>query len=182
MDDEILVMYQAGRFLLLPTNPFRRLTVDSEYIGVAFINLLAGLQLDIETCMALESQHYSGNPSWVRCPGEGFVLGTRIEFERREDKSWTLRWEWDYEEDAPGYHVVSSFNALSGDVFSYGRRPVDWPFRDDFEPLEDQEHMDREDRKRTTQFLRRVAAKTRKERARNGEKLSRSKMPGAWVW
>lgn len=176
MDDELLNMYLSGKFSLLPNGScFEHMSIDSQCRGAAFIDLLSGLGLDIAACLNMETHHHLRGATWDEVCRNG---GARMVYEQLSERDWILRWSWEYDINAPGHHVVSEFSALCHEVFTSYR----WPFREEGRLFDSKEQWDREERKRVVRFDRRMAAKARKERARNGEKLPRSRMPGAWNW
>jgi hypothetical protein len=114
-----------------------------------------------------------GNLIWKFPPGRNHK---RIVFEPRCEGGWSLGFEWLLDHEAPGCLLVSQYQALGADRF-YAE---DWPFFGNVDMSYKEDH--RQHAERHARFYRRIAAKARKERARTGQKLSRSRMPGQWVW
>jgi hypothetical protein len=174
MDDQMVAEYIKGTYVLLPILVFNSNSVDSKRLGDAFLGLLASLNLDVDACVAMELERYP----------EGLLLKynsdaeMRVIYEKHQTQGDILRWEWLYDPQAPGYHVVSAFNALAGDSYRY----YEWPFHDFCEWEHTREYRQQRELKQTQRFNRRTARKARKGRARTGQKLPRSKMPGTWNW
>lgn len=176
MDDITLKMYLSGKFSFLSNVwNYEDTSIDSQYSGAVFINLLSGLGLDIAACLNMETHHHLRGATWDEVCRNG---GARIVYEQLSEQDWILRWVWEYAVEAPGHIVVSEFSPLAHEIFFAGH----WPFCAEGWIFESDEHRFREERKRMVRFERRQAAKARKERARDGEKLPRSRMPGAWIW
>jgi hypothetical protein len=174
MDDEMKKQYLAREFQLLPLLGATFSSCESEQLGQAFLGLVAKLDLDAKVCLDIELQNANDVLSY-----DGSFR--RIVFEEFNGAVKSLRWEWTYDQSAPGYEVVTEFNGLSGDTPASCVHST-WPLPDfeDFEAC----YLYYKDRvpNRATRFARRMATKARKERARTGQKRPRSKMPGAWTW
>jgi hypothetical protein len=106
---EMLELYMQGRYTLLSAfcqGPASK-SIDSACDGLNFLNLLSGMGLDVELCILQELDN----------PPQNFQRGgQKVVFEKFDDGIMVLRWEWAYDPSAPGYHVVSEFNALAGDA------------------------------------------------------------------
>jgi hypothetical protein len=176
MDDEMVAEYLKGTYTLLPVT-FWSGTLDSKWRGDLHLSLLASLHVDVEACVIKELEHLPGGSM---APDPGYGLQRRVILEKDEVQRLTLRWEWDYDPIAPGYHLVSYFNALAGDTF-VSSHAAEWPFSSWFcWTLADEQQLKHRDIHSSRRFNRRTADKAHKERARTGQKQSRSKMPGAW--
>jgi hypothetical protein len=175
MDDQMVTEYLNGTYPLLPILIAYGESIDSKWLGDAFLDLLASLNLDVDACIAMELERH---PDGLASHEGGKERVIRIIFERHRTQGAILRWEWAYDPYAPGHSVVSEFNALAGDSAYYAQWPVagfpEWE-------LTWKDVLQRE-LKRTQRFSRRTASKARKEGARTGRKLPRSKMPGTWDW
>jgi hypothetical protein len=178
MDKDMVAEYLKGTYAILLVIFWQGTSVDSKRRGDFYLSLLATLHLDVETCVAKELEHYPGGLI-VADPGYG--LKRRLIFEKDEVQRPTLKWEWVYDSYALGYHVVFEFCALTNDTsFVWG--PLEWPFHECYCQEDPVEYFERLELNKSKRFDRRTAAKARKERARTGQKRSRSKMPGTWDW
>lgn len=101
----------------------------------------------------------------------------RVVFRALETGEWELGFEWELDEEACGYLLVSEYQSLTVEA-RYGRG---WPFFDFNDGWWPQRYKEWE-AKRNVHFQRRMAAKARKERTRSGQKIPRSRMPGAWIY
>jgi hypothetical protein len=178
MDAEMLEMYTHGHYSLL--NAFTEFQSDDSVGSVdggnSILRLLASMGLNVELCILQELKN--------RHPGLQYYQ-KRVVFEKLEDGTMILRWEWAYDLLAAGYHIVSEFSALAGDADpdGYGSK---WPFKEfneteygDWKLAESTYNCTTP--KQLARFNRRTAAKHRRERARTGQKQHRSRMPGAWI-
>jgi hypothetical protein len=178
IDNQIAAEYLQGTYVLLPVIFWNGTSLDSKQRGDFYLSLLASLQLDVEACVAKEFEHLPGG---FMETGFDCSLDRRIMFEKDEEQRPTLRWEWIYDQHALGYHVVSEFHALASDQrLDWG--PWEWPFDKPYYWGPTIEHLERRKLNQSKRYNRRTAAKARKERARTGQKRSRSKMPGTWNW
>jgi hypothetical protein len=178
MDEEMVAEYLKGTYNLLPAFFWEGKSVESKRRGDVYLSLLASLHLDIETCVAKE----------LECLPGGFLMDNydygpkrRLIFEKDEVQRPTLKWEWVYDPHAPGYHVVSEFYALASDTRLF-LDDLWWPFDESYRQGCTNEYLQRRRLNKLKRFDRCTAAKARKERARTGQKRSRSKMPGTWDW
>jgi hypothetical protein len=184
IDNDVLEMYRTGRFSLLPWRYIWYYHRCWDSVGTAFLNLISALKLDVAMCMNIELQDYPGGVIW----DVAFeTVGHQIVLEGCLNDGWVLRCERVCRVGSPGYEVMSAFKALAIDhyddrFYCPSWECLDWPFRDHSAPHEDRGQPDQEQRRQMERFNRRMAAKARKERARNGEKRPRSRMPGAWNW
>jgi hypothetical protein len=178
IDDEMLGAYKQGNFTMLPQLFWR--PFDSRYVseaeGDTFLQLLARLGLDVDACIQRE---LCSLPNGILLLPDG--LQRRVVFEKFQDGSRSLSWQREYDALEAGYEVVSEFSTLVSemDVFD----SIDeWPF-DQFDSYNARvAYFSKETRgERDIRFSRRIANKARKERARTGQKLPRSRMPGAWI-
>lgn len=151
--------------------------LGSQTTGSAYLNLILRLGFDIETHIAMEIRRLP-NGLLGKFP---WSPDRSILFEKL-DGHWILRWEWVLESCQPGYILVSEHVGLGPDS-GYWDEFV-WPCCHDvlatFELRKIREKFLDSDEP-TAQFGRRMATKTRKERARTGQKRPRSRMPGAWI-
>jgi hypothetical protein len=97
-------------------------------------------------------------------------------FESRGDQGWILGFEWDIDPAENGSLVVSEYSALGPE--NYWEKG--WPFC--ITVYYPSEEGRRQETIKNARFERRMATKSRKERARTGQKQPRSRMPGAWIW
>ncbi|CAN9176259.1 unnamed protein product [Alternaria alternata] len=165
MDGDILSDIQYGRceiFGVLFSGC--RTVMESYIVGAWFLDWLASLDLDPKLCVAHEEVNFESF-QWL--------IDVRIAFERNWDQKWILGFEWVFDHQAPGYTLVSEYTVI---VYESYWKPGKWPFR----ATEDKSGQELVNRK--VRFNRRMAAKSRKERARSGQKQPRSRMPGAWKW
>jgi hypothetical protein len=169
MDAEMVAEYLKGTYLLLPVFFQDECSVNSKWRGDIFLGLLTSLELDVGACVAKELEHWYG----------GGDIKRKIILEHDAMQSPIIRWEWAYDPLAPGYHVVSEFNAFAGDVDV--TLPVSgWPFSEYNQWGHTDKHL-----QHSRRFDRRINAKARKDRnhknrAPIGPERSRSKMPGSW--
>jgi hypothetical protein len=161
-----------GRCQLLG-NTFRELTrpCDSFAVGDLLIQWLLRIDVEVEACIGNELIQLPDDLSW-----DSWVDSKKIIFEPRGKGGWRLGFEWVFDYEAPGHLLAFEYQAL---VIEY-LWTRDWPFVETVHMLYEEYH--REQVKKDARFDRRIAAKARKERARTGQKLSRSRMPGEWVW
>ncbi|EUC50361.1 hypothetical protein COCMIDRAFT_1080 [Bipolaris oryzae ATCC 44560] len=100
----------------------------------------------------------------------------RVVFQTLETGEWELGFEWALDEEACGYLLISEYQSLTiEDGDDDGPRSMEWPFCEREWGLFISEWNERKS-KWCLRYERRRAAKARKQRARNGQK-----MPGAWV-
>ncbi|KAF7443520.1 hypothetical protein PtrM4_150850 [Pyrenophora tritici-repentis] len=147
---------------------------DSYIVGAVFIEWLKASDVNVEEYMKL----------FLKDAEIGTVedKDRDIVFETYGEGDWRLGFKWVFDPEASGYHLVSEHQALGccrrslrltypGDeVYKYN-----WPFIGEL--CDEAELVNMEAR-----FARRIANKARKKRARSGQKVTRSKMPGTWVW
>jgi hypothetical protein len=112
MDEEMVAEYLKGTYVLLPAIFWMRTSVDSKQQGDLYLSLLATLNLDVEACLAKELKHLPGG---FILADYSYGLNRRLIFEKDEVQRLTLRWEWVYDRQALGYHVLSEFYALASD-------------------------------------------------------------------
>jgi hypothetical protein len=176
LDDEMLYHYQGGTWDLLAYlfDPYiftNSLSLDSDSVGGAYLDLLQRLGLDVETCVSSQLERF---PNGVM---ETWYEPRKVIFEPHAIRGWILRWEWIYDPSEPAYLVLSEYNALPGDANTLY---LCWPFTQEIVGVSAEESA-RIDANLTARFARRIAAKARKDRARTGQKRQRGKMPGAWA-
>jgi hypothetical protein len=177
MDDQMVTEYLKGTYTLLPLLVVYCKSVDSQWLGEAFLALLANLNLDVDACMAMELERYPGGLVVRKRFGEE----RRVIFEKNQTQGQILRWEWVCDPHSPGYHVASEFNALAGDA-DYLSDFSEWPFPDYYQYDHTHQYIQQRELDQVQRFDRRTASKARKERARTGQKPLRSKMSGTWDW
>jgi hypothetical protein len=176
MNAQLLEYYLAGNFGLL--NFFYGMShssLDSQVIGALFLDLLTRLGLDVEASMNRELELLPGGlleNKYYR------YRNRKIVWEALENRAYLLRWIWVLDESAPGYLLVSEHIGLGPDELF----DSDWPFFEDSPRFGDWEKCVNRWTKVQERSTRRLASKARKERARTGQKLQRSRMPGAWNW
>lgn len=147
---------------------------ESFEVGKSFIGILLDLDVDISAFITKERERYS---EWLSI---GFYQDTpnrRIIVEYTSERGWVLGWEWVFDDHGPGFLVFSEFSTLSEACYGFLHA---WPF----EPHNFDLSWD--DRKRISpkwmnRLSRRMAAKSRKELKRSGQRRPRSKMPGSWI-
>jgi hypothetical protein len=159
-------------------------------IGEAIISALLLLGIDIGACIRRELLQF---PLSVAESYYGFRLRKRITFAKQIISGHTLDWAWIYDQSAPGYLLTSelaAFTVNSDMQLSYdnniflgyrgqGNGPL-WMNRHDRAKIYDE--IDRKGGgKWPPRFERRRAKRERKERARSGQKPTRTKMPGSWI-
>jgi hypothetical protein len=165
MDEEMIQHYLQGQITLMLVLFWRETaSVESERVGSAFIDLLTRLGLDVEACINMELENLPGGLIKSRFSDE---MDLRIVFDSLQNGDWTLRWIWDLDPLAAGHILVSEHIALGADNFY----AIGWPFSRYHKPGKVDARRER-----------REAAKARKERARTGQKRTKSKMPGTWSW
>jgi hypothetical protein len=175
MNAQLLEYYLAGNFGLL--NFFYGMShssLDSQVIGALFLDLLTRLGLDVEASMnrelellpdgLLENEYY-------------MYRNRKVVWEALENGAYLLRWIWVLDESAPGYLLVSEHIGLGPD----GLFAIVWPFFEDPTRYYGEGHK-KKWTKVKARSIRRLANHARKERTRTGQKLPRSRMPGAWNW
>jgi hypothetical protein len=179
VDEEIKAAWSQGKFTLIK-NFLRHCnsSLDSQRLGGIYLDLLLRLGLDVEACVAKELEYLSESLANPLCPFFSWKQ-QKIVFERLDGHDWCLRWEWILDPREPGYLVVSEHTGLGPDIAEY--HADQWPFYDGLPLWEEQEILDKR-RKTRPRFERRMATKARKERARTGQKKTRSRMPGAYYW
>lgn len=172
IDAEILRHYIQGGFSLLePLFAYRDSSIDSQSLGNIFIDLLIHFGLNVEACIAMELESLPG--AWKFDPKRITI------FERLGAEDWSLRWEWDLDSHDPGYLLVSEHIGLGPDTREDWGVCV-WPFSIPYAGLGYYEVLCQRSRPNQPRFNRRMANKARKERARTGQKRTKSRMPGAW--
>jgi hypothetical protein len=185
MDFEMIELYKGGAYPLLPgffadaQYFYGHCSFDSKYTGRRFLQLLARLGVDVQTCVRREIDSIPHSSFF------SLYLGHRnLIFERLED-GMVLRWEWKYDTTATGYLVVAEFSTLAGDA-NPNHETSQWPFTD-FDCLDhggyelSERIYEFKTSKQIARFERRATTKARKERVRMGQKRPRSRMPGAWI-
>lgn len=133
-------------------------------LGNTFINLVLKLDLDVQVFMAEEIKAWPEEAVKTEWRGPKKFI-----FERHHDQNWILGWEWSFDQQAPGYLVVSEYSVIAGDSWCCGAENI----------LLDRSHTGLFPISKA-RFSRRLATHARKERARTGQKRPRSKIPGAW--
>jgi len=145
-------------------------------VGEAFLDIIAGLGIDIAERFNKELEKY---PNDVLVPNAPWLNKSepdrRLDFVYTRGVGWRLGWEWMYDDEAPGYLLVSEFSSLAADMY--------WTIGYETFPFSEVDLGEEWEEKRwqKSRFDRRCAAKTRKELARMGLKQPRSKMPGRWI-
>jgi hypothetical protein len=164
---------ENGHFQLVRTIFDDRSSTGSSFIlGGALVHWLSQSGMDVEGCINQE----------VNCiPGHVlqsvFHADKKIIFEACGERGWVLGFEWVFDPEEPGYLLVSEYQGL-GTEFHWGSRT--WPFGSPH--FQSWEERCTHEARRNERFSRRMATKARKERARTGQKMSRSRMPGSWMW
>ncbi|KAH4070479.1 hypothetical protein HBI37_142650 [Parastagonospora nodorum] len=178
MDSDMIQQYSEVYPLLDP-----ELFVTTDSFGSAlslhgYLVLLVELGVDVETCI---HRHDDILLNFGMPP-------RRVVFEKHEDDTPILRWEWLYDpSQTTSYLIVTEFTSLAGDAcLSFYKR--EWPFincEHDWEGSRSVEFSRKiyqsETAKQIARFERRMNSRERKERSRKGQKRVRSRMPGAWI-
>lgn len=164
---------EAGRCMLLWALFLdAKYSCDSFIQGSALIMLLTTAGVDFQICIMKELENIPD-----RILSDSYLGDRKIIFECNEDEDWILGWEWHWSAESPCLNFFSEFSALAGEDDNL----ADGPFFFREGPLCGKE-FEEIHRKLESRFHRRVAAKGRKERAKAGQKIQRSKMPGTWNW
>lgn len=177
---------QNGNFNLLRTFFGNTRLVRPRNIGVDILSALSLFGVDVDACMAREFLRFPLDV--VECCWPGERLKKTVTFSNQGASGYTLGWDWNYVESAPGYLLVSELPALTVDSDMKLNYDDENPhLRHENGPL----YVNRHDRakiftntgveKWPPRFKRRAAKKERKELARLGQKPTRTKMPGSWV-
>ncbi|KAF2828395.1 hypothetical protein CC86DRAFT_288492, partial [Ophiobolus disseminans] len=165
--------YMRGGFGLLK-ELFRLNTssIESQRLGAIFVDLLTCLGLDVEACINMELG---------KLP-EGCMLDAkrRVVFEPLEHHGCRLRWEWVSDPCDPGFLLMSEHIGLGPDCEWWA--DTEWPFPEAPDDLYLFEVLKQRKIGNPPRFNRRMANKARKERARTGQKRTKSRMPGSWNW
>ena len=181
----------SGEFRLLDTFFADYRLAKPREIGKTIVSALLLLGIDVEACVIQEFlQHSSGVVK-----SRSRLLDKRVMFSKEGVHGFDLDWEWIHDQSAPGHLLVSELTAFTVD--SDGLNSLDERFADrevdgfdGFGPLYEnrydtaQRYFFSENsgvEKWPPRFARRAAKKERKERARLGQKQTRSKMPGSWI-
>jgi hypothetical protein len=180
-----------GNFELLRTFFADERLVQPQDIGRAIVVALSMFGVDVEACMAREFLRFPLGV--VECCWLGKRLKKTVKFSKQGASGNTLDWNWIHDESAPGHLLVSELAAFTvnsdmqlgyhDNLPSYyrgqGNGPL-WMNRHDRAKLYDE--IDRNGGgKWPPRFERRRAKRERKERARSGQKPTRTKMPGTWI-
>jgi hypothetical protein len=175
MGREMLESYTQGRYALLSAfyrGPVSK-SIDSARDGHNFLNLLARLGLDVGLCTLRELDNLPVNPQRPE---------RKVVFEKLENDTKILRWEWAHDASAPGYDAVSEVNALAGHADPCPYEST-WPFKE-FQARYYKDWVLATSiyycttPKRLARFNRCTAAKHLKGRAQTSRKQHRSRMPG----
>jgi hypothetical protein len=175
MNAEMVEHYRQGNIKLLRAlfeSPYGSL--DSQRYGYLLTGLLSQLGLDVKSCIDMELENFPGGIIRREWPGD---LDRKIVFEIL-DNGWSLRWIWVLDPCEPGYLLLSENIGLTCDTYFLEL----WPFSETWEQQLDSEKRTRTGATYEARFDRRMANKARKERARTGQRRTKSKMPGAWTW
>ncbi|KAF2853001.1 hypothetical protein T440DRAFT_497472 [Plenodomus tracheiphilus IPT5] len=139
-------------------------------VGAAIVKVLLEHGLDVEVCCARMRHSFDANRN---------LSIQRFISERVGEQDWILGFKWVFEPQGSGYLLVHEFTALV--VESRLELHTDfWPFAREYARW-GWPGRKYDDPKRQSRFARRMASKARKERARNGQKRPRSRMPGGWI-
>jgi hypothetical protein len=175
VDTQTLEYYLKSDYRLLDTLYLEHSSsLDSQSVGASFVHSLTCLGLDVEACMTRELELLNGGI----LAGTHFLFGVRKIVFEHVNGGWLLGWTWVLDPHEPGYILVSEYTGLVADVWH--DRDI-WPFFPD-QTLCGWKERESRWMKAKVRFIRRLANKARKERARTGQKRQRSKMPGAWNW
>jgi hypothetical protein len=159
---------EEGKGLIGALFKFGTSSIESSQTGRGFIDFLNRLGLDVESCINMEDECFL-KPRYL-----SHGMQRRVIFERSECGDWILKWVWIHDTSAPGYLLVSEYISLGADAWDkYG-----WPFSRPWYRKE----RDRQQMLSHARHERRMMSKFRKERARNGKKRAKSRMPGSWNW
>lgn len=182
---ETIQRYVQGKFSLMGLIMMPWHSLDSQGHGTMVLEVLRSLNLDIQACISMEVR------LWPERRFDGFQIKKKlIVFEPLDDQNWRLQWVWDLDPHAPGYLLVSEHIGLGPETFvgslytdkkGYFIQGDRWPFSS-AKPRFDFHNYHIKGTQWENRFKRREARKARKERARNGQKITRSRLPGAWNW
>jgi len=158
-------------------------------VGTNIVSALLLLGIDIEACMI---QEFLQSPSGI-VKSHSRLLDKRVTFSKKGEQGFDLDWEWIHDQLAPGHLLVSELTAFTVDSDCH-LTAFDEKFssreHDGIGPLYENRYNTVRFRLRyensgvekwPPRFERRAAKKERKERARLGQKQTRSKMPGSWI-
>lgn len=187
LDADLLYLIQTGQGNLLYYTIYRCFrSCDSFTLGGILVEWLLNAGIDVEEWMSHEMKRWNIQHMFTRM---GFAK--KMVLEICKDGGWRLGFEYVFDSEASGYLVVAEYQALSVEPII----ETDWPFYDLWSKFYDwsrrgslcgQEASDEYEKylepKRRKRFERRTAAKQRKERARTGQKIPKSRIPGTWVW
>jgi hypothetical protein len=171
LDADLLDRIQSGQGnILLWILSFCDYSSDSFIVGSQLLEWLSELGHNIK-----QFKNYEGGAhSFATDPLKKLV------FEYCQERGWRLGYEWVLDNEACGYLLISEYRALVVESWSAGYQ--DWPFHESVYIYEWKEGYKEWYAKQTVRYQRRMAAKTRKDRARTGQKISKSRMPGEWAW
>ena len=152
------------------------LTTESHDEGSALIIILLELGVHVKTWI---TQEFKTLKDGILEDESTWLPDKKIELGQNEGGDLSLRWVWTYQLYGPNtqmYTLLSQYETIATTPMWSQK----WPFRELVYTTYDDFY--RTGPKWDSRFKRRMATKTRKERARFGEKQAQSKMPGSWVF
>lgn len=198
LEKSLVSYYASGRSGLLRYlfKCNRSHSYHSSEVGSWFIHHLSQLGLNVTEC--LERENKTIRRGLLRKDNIRYRNDRKVTFQRAHGQAWSISWEWSYDPLAPGYHLVSEFNALAADSDYTLAKDLCWPFserratycfdyscdcckpssmrQDCMEPYE--RHWERA----AIRFQVRMAARARKYQKLARKHLPRPEMPGSWKW
>lgn len=165
---------QAKHFPFLNDIILYALTEEESFeIGEVWIDCLRHIRVDVDAYM---ENLFKERPYGLLTDKTTWVPRRRIVANYAPWRGWVLGWEWVYDEDEPGFSVVSEFNSVAADTIC----AETWPFnlRDHLASFIDNERISLKWMKR---LGRRMEIKARKELNRSLQRKPRNNMPGTWV-
>lgn len=155
--------------------------LESFEIGDALIELMQELDINVRKFLGNELEAHPGqllnHCDDARLNRACFLDADRqLVIEGSEKRGWVVGWKWLVDDQSPGRIVAREYWGLAASSAEH------WPFNS--VGSEHRTHLDETkgcSDYRDFRFQRRVAGKARRELARDGLKIRRSKMPGSWV-
>lgn len=165
---DIISDIEAGNCLLLlyMLEMDEQSSAESYLAGKKVLDFLTRIGVDIETWVSNELGKFQDNIFKI---GQGSAI--RVIFERDNEGSWKLGFEWALNEGEPGFLVCSEYDEMACSIFWDG---PSWPFEEGLDDWGEPHEPP------NARFNRRMASKARKERKRAGLKIPKSRMPGSW--
>lgn len=165
---------------ILSTFFWKPLQCESAALGDIWICILQSYGINIENYL-LGQLEARPNGIMKDASDEGSRGSRGLRIEHAAGGTWTLDWEWVYEQNDPGFLILSEHRAIIHwsdwcnvyGILSEVSCEELWPFYDIYSRGREELKQER--------FERRMSRKARKELNRTGQKVSRRKMPGTWI-